>query len=45
MLFKMIANKPMYRYDNGEDPTFGQGLSILPAAVGDPEGNPVAQTG
>ena len=45
MFFKLIANKPTYRNDNGGDLTFGQGFNIYHTAVGDPEGNPVAQTG
>ena len=45
MLFKMIANKPTYRFENGGDLSFGNGENLWPTAIGDPEGNPVAQTG
>lgn len=45
MMFKMIANKPMYRFENGGDLAFGNGENIWTTAVGDQDGNPVAQTG
>jgi hypothetical protein len=45
MYFKMIANKPTYRHQNGGDLSFGQGKFIWPTAQGDPEGKPVAMSG
>ena len=45
MYFKMIANKPTYRFRNGGDLSFGKGINIWPTAQGDNDGNPVAQTG
>merc|ERR1711963_5716 len=45
VFFKMIANKPMYKWENGGDLTFGGGGNIFYTATGDIEGKPVAQTG
>merc|ERR1711892_320682 len=45
MYFKMIANKPTYRFRNGGDLSFGQGVNIWETAQGDNDGNPVAQRG
>jgi len=48
MYFKVIANKPRYRFDDGGDLSFGNtdnSANIFNTAVGDPDGNPVAQTG
>lgn len=41
--YKLLANKPTYRFDSGGDLTFSS--QYIPTAVGDPEGNPVANTG
>jgi len=46
--FKMIANKPRYRFDAGGDLSFGDGgtngsANIFATAIGDPDGKPVAQ--
>jgi len=46
--FKMIANKPRYKFDEGGDLSFGGangGDNIFASAIGDPEGKPVAQNG
>jgi len=45
MYFKMIANKPTYRFQRGGDLSFGQGVNIWETAQGDNDGNPVAQRG
>jgi len=48
MYFKVLANKPRYRFDDGGDLTFGERKNksnIINAANGDPEGRPVAQSG
>merc|ERR1711892_50472 len=45
MFFKMLANKPTYRFENGGDLSFGKGMNLWYTAVGDEDGNPVAQTG
>merc|ERR1712066_742836 len=45
MYFKMIANKPTYRFQRGGDLSFGQGVNIWATAQGDQDGNPIAQTG
>jgi len=45
MFYKMIANKPTYRFQNGGDLSFGAGQNIWRTAQGDTDGNPVAQTG
>ena len=45
MFYKMIANKPTYRFQNGGDMSFGAGTNIWKTAQGDKDGNPVAQTG
>jgi len=45
MFFKMLANKPTYRFENGGDLSFGKGMNLWHTAVGDEDGNPVAQTG
>merc|ERR1711892_1541771 len=48
MYFKLIANHPSYRFVEGGDLSFGsasEAANIFHSAVGDPEGNPVAQTG
>ena len=45
MFFKMLANKPTYRFENGGDLSFGKGMNLWHTAVGDENGNPVAQTG
>jgi len=48
MYFKMIANKPRYRFEGGGDLSFGasnNSANIFKTAVGDPEGNPVAYSG
>ena len=45
MYFKMIANKPTYRFRSGGDLSLGKGIHIWPTAQGDNDGNPVAQTG
>ena len=41
--YKMIANKPTYKFDNGGDLSFSD--QYLPTAVGDPDGKPVPNTG
>jgi hypothetical protein len=45
IFFRMIANKPTYRFRNGGDLSFGAGQNIWKTAQGDKDGNPVAQTG
>ena len=44
MYFKLIANKPKYRNEEGGDLSFG-GTKFFPTATGDTDGNPVAHTG
>jgi len=46
--FKMIANKPRYRFEEGGDLSFGTAngsANIFDTAIGDPDGKPVAQNG
>jgi len=45
MFYKMIANKPTYRFQRGGDLSFGAGLNIWRTAQGDKDGQPVAMTG
>merc|ERR1719468_814099 len=45
MYFKMISNKPTYRFEGGGDLSMGKGENIWQTAQGDQDGNPIAQTG
>jgi len=48
MYFKVLANKPRYFFDQGGDLSFGANTfnqGIVKHARGDPDGNPVAQSG
>ena len=48
MIFKLIANHPMYMNNRGGDLAFNSGGGPIPiedVAIGDTNGNPVAMTG
>jgi len=53
MYFKMIGNKPRYRFERGGDLSFGEThnednkdcSNCFKTAIGDPDGNPVAYSG
>lgn len=45
MYFKLIANKPIYKWEQGGDLSFGKGRNVFNTSQGDTDGNPLAMIG